>query len=440
MASIKLNYPDMLQQIKLSIFTGDHSAIYSMACAVACIAASFSLITWYNKMLNDPYGRLDMRAVIRTLIVLFLTCNFYSFVLVPFDSITHMVTKSVSATVDNDPSGLWGKVNEIYSSIEEKSKKETLVGQFEEEMESSKSTTTIESLSFETSAVAESLAETTIQDLSVKLEDMLKLKKLLKGKEGDTETVTFEGEFHNSDDAPKWFESAAGFTPNLTGEVSTGGENADSGSDEGEYALTGFVDKYPVTMSLNIGVTNVNGTYYYDSKGPTKKLKLVGTNDDGVLDLNETDANGTPTGHFKGKFKGGVFKGVFVTNQGKKMPFELSEDGSVSSVDLSFDEDFDDDDDDEMDYSSNSSSDEIDDTDVDRYIDEYEKFWRDYVSFIKKMDKNDPTAMIEYSKMMSKIQSLDEKGKKLKGKMSTRQLERLNKMHMELMELMQKLN
>ena len=127
MASIKLNYPDMLQQIKLSIFTGDHSAIYSMACAVACIAASFSLITWYNKMLNDPYGRLDMRAVVRTLIVLFLTCNFYSFVLVPFDSITHTVTKAISASVDKDPSGLWGKVNDVYSSIEDKTKEETLV-------------------------------------------------------------------------------------------------------------------------------------------------------------------------------------------------------------------------------------------------------------------------------------------------------------------------
>ena len=164
MAAIKLNYPDMLQQIKLSIFTGDHSAIYSMACAVACIAASFSLITWYNKMLNDPYGRLDMRAVIKTVIVLFLTCNFYSFVLVPFDSITHTVTKAVSATVDNDNSGLWGKVNEIYSSIEEKSKKETLTGQFEEEMSNNSSTTTVESLSYETSAVAESLAEATIQE------------------------------------------------------------------------------------------------------------------------------------------------------------------------------------------------------------------------------------------------------------------------------------
>ena len=164
MAAIKLNYPDMLQQIKLSIFTGDHSAIYSMACAVACIAASFSLITWYNKMLNDPYGRLDMRAIIRTLIVLFLTCNFYSFVLVPFDGVTHLVTKAVSASVDNDPSGLWGKVNEVYSSIEERNKKESLTGQFEEEMQRNTSNTTVEALSYETSAVAESLAEAAIQE------------------------------------------------------------------------------------------------------------------------------------------------------------------------------------------------------------------------------------------------------------------------------------
>ena len=164
MAAIKLNYPEMLQQIKMSIFTGEHSAIYSMACAVACIAASFSLITWYNKMLNDPYGRLDMRAIIRALIVLFLTCNFYSFVLVPFDGVTYLVTKVVSASVDQNASGLWGKVNEVYSSIEERSKKETLVGQFEEEMEGNSSTMTVESLSYETSAVAESLAEATIQE------------------------------------------------------------------------------------------------------------------------------------------------------------------------------------------------------------------------------------------------------------------------------------
>ena len=95
-----LNYIEILQQTKQTIFVGDHSAIYRIACAVACIAASFSLITWYNKMLNDPYGRLDMRSIIRAAIVLFLTCNFYSFVLVPFDHLTYLVTKSLSASVD----------------------------------------------------------------------------------------------------------------------------------------------------------------------------------------------------------------------------------------------------------------------------------------------------------------------------------------------------
>ena len=115
---MKLNYPEMLQNIKMSIFTGDHSAVYSLACAIACIAAMVSLLWWYNKMLNDPYGRLDMRAIVRTGVVLFLTCNFYSFVLVPFDSITHIVTKAITASVDKDPSGIIGKVNEALAESE----------------------------------------------------------------------------------------------------------------------------------------------------------------------------------------------------------------------------------------------------------------------------------------------------------------------------------
>jgi len=73
---IQVNYPEMIQEIKVSIFTADHSAIYSLACAAACIAASFGIISWYNRMMNEPYGRLDMAAVIRGVAVLFLTCNF----------------------------------------------------------------------------------------------------------------------------------------------------------------------------------------------------------------------------------------------------------------------------------------------------------------------------------------------------------------------------
>ena len=75
-----------------------------------------------------------------------------------------LATKAISASVDKDPSGLWGKVNDVYSSIEDKTKEETLVGQFDAEMENNKSNTTVDALSYETSAVAESLAEATIQE------------------------------------------------------------------------------------------------------------------------------------------------------------------------------------------------------------------------------------------------------------------------------------
>lgn len=60
---------------------------------------------------------------------------------------------------------------------------------------------------------------TEVQDLEIKSEDLLKLKKLLTGHVGDREDVWFEGEFHNSSDAPNWFKDAESFTPYLTGDI-----------------------------------------------------------------------------------------------------------------------------------------------------------------------------------------------------------------------------
>ena len=103
---IQFNYPEMMQEIKMQIFTADHSAIYSLACAVACIAASFGIIDWYNRMMNEPYGRLDMAAVIKTGAVLMLTCSFYTTVLTPIDYVTHLITKGICAAVDTDRDGM----------------------------------------------------------------------------------------------------------------------------------------------------------------------------------------------------------------------------------------------------------------------------------------------------------------------------------------------
>lgn len=58
-----------------------------------------------------------------------------------------------------------------------------------------------------------------VQDLDLKSDDYLKLKKLLTQEEGATEILVFEGEFHNHEDAPKWFEAAVGYTPTLTADI-----------------------------------------------------------------------------------------------------------------------------------------------------------------------------------------------------------------------------
>ena len=276
--------------------------------------------------------------------------------------------------------------------------------------------------------------ETKIQDLDVKSEDLLKLKKLLQGNEGDEETITFEGEFHNSDDAPKWFEQATAFTPYLTADVIVGnGVDTSTSSSfdiEGCHDLSGIVDKYPITMHLEIDGSTVKGSYYYNKQGVNSKLKLQGSNENGVLDINETDAEGTPTGHFSGKFSNGVYKGQFVTNQGKKMSFVVSENGEgnsdLNSEDASFDE-------------LESSFDNEGDESVDEFLDEYEKFWRTYINYMKKLDQNNPTAMIEYAKLLQQYNSYNMKLQKIRGHMSVDQLNRINQMNLELMQEMDKI-
>ena len=279
--------------------------------------------------------------------------------------------------------------------------------------------------------------ETKVQDLNVKSEDLLKLKKLLQGEEGTEETITFEGEFHNSDDAPIWFKEAAAFTPYLSGDVIVGNSVVTTTSSsfgiEGSHNLHGTVDKYPITMHLEIDGSIVKGTYYYDKQGSNAKLKLSGSNEDSVLDLNETDADGTPTGHFRGKFANGVFKGHFITNQGKKMPFVVSEE-DADNDDFSFDS---------SDDETTSSDDDFEmgdgDASIDEFLDEYEKFWRSYMKFFKKVDKNDPTAMIEYAKLLEQYNDYNKKLSKIKGNMSIDQLNRINKMSAEMMEEMSKM-
>ena len=165
------------------------------------------------------------------------------------------------------------------------------------------------------------------------------------------------------------------------------------------YDLEGAVYKYPITMHLDIEGTQVKGTYYYNKRGPNAKLNISGTYENGEMDLNETDEKGVPTGHFKGTFAGGEFKGQFIDNKGKVLDFLVSESGaSVAEVLSAFDEgELSDDFDSQPDYGDDAQGDPR----YDKFLDDYAKFMDEYVKCLNKMAKNDPTAIANYAKMMS---------------------------------------
>jgi len=216
--------------------------------------------------------------------------------------------------------------------------------------------------------------ETKVQDLNVKSEDMLKLKKLLQGEKGAEETITFEGEFHNSDDAPTWFKEAAAFTPYLTGDVIVENEgNMEAlnlkgtlgGSDDAIFSYNNQIDEGEVVFTVN-GIKNV------------RKLKM-GTYDKNTnrLVMKEYLTNGDYAGDFDGIWKDGIYQGTFTNVKGNSVKFVFQ--GSASNVDLSYNNN-------EPDYASSNSYDEI----IDRFanfVSKLERIKSIDESYLKLLDK-----------------------------------------------------
>lgn len=89
--------------------------------------------------------------------------------------------------------------------------------------------------------------------------------------------------------------------------------------------LEGYVGNNGVTLNLELKGKNITGTYYYTRYGPGATLKLNGVlEDNGHMELHETNDEGQPTGHFNGVY--GMtqgFNGEFVNFQGTKFQFQI---------------------------------------------------------------------------------------------------------------------
>ena len=200
---------------------------------------------------------------------------------------------------------------------------------------------------------------------------------------------------------------------------------------DGAHDMRGRVDKYPVTMHLDIDGTQVKGSYYYDAQGSNSQLFLSGSCDDDMLDLNETNSEGMPTGHFMGYLRDGVFRGQFISYQGKSMNFAVTE-GDVN--DLTFDDSSSDDSYDDSYIGSSSES-----SDWDELLDSYEQYVDDYISLLKKAKSGDVSALSEYASVFDDANELSDKLQNAKSEMSASQLSRYNKITMKMAKAAQEL-
>lgn len=91
-----------------------------------------------------------------------------------------------------------------------------------------------------------------------------------------------------------------------------------------QQTFGGCIGDYPITMSIIFKKNYVEGSYYYNRKGPENKLTLLGSYEDGLMFLGETNKEGQRTGSFVGSYSDGVFRGKFITSQGKEYPFIVS--------------------------------------------------------------------------------------------------------------------
>lgn len=101
-------------------------------------------------------------------------------------------------------------------------------------------------------------------------------------------------------------------------------DNNHSYSYNGRTQMHGVVDKYPITMTLQIKGSVVRGSLFYDRYGSENSLFLSGTLNNNQITLDETDANGQKTGRFRGYYTNSVFQGEYTTNNGKSMSFRVS--------------------------------------------------------------------------------------------------------------------
>ncbi len=96
----------------------------------------------------------------------------------------------------------------------------------------------------------------------------------------------------------------------------------------GNRTLYGTIGKFPITMTIDIEASSVNGFLYYNKYGPSNKLFVSGSLHGNEIELTEHNKDGMETGRYSGKYLNGTIQGKYTNYKGDVFSFYLSEDAS----------------------------------------------------------------------------------------------------------------
>lgn len=236
---------------------------------------------------------------------------------------------------------------------------------------------------------------TELDNLQSTFQDDSKLLDILTKGTGET-WVTFT-KFNYSKGLQDLPDNTASFAINSENKGSSSGTTTVAPSPV--HNFTGTVDKYPVTMTLNIVGTDITGTYKYKSQ--TASLNLKGNIDGEKLTLNEYDPSGNKSGSFTGKLSNGVYEGQWTSlSESKMMNFKLVEEKNNNEN-----------------YTSPASSTTgggAGSENWNQLLDDYDSYVDSYIKFYKKAQAGDESAIAEYPTFMEKTLAVEKSLQKAK--------------------------
>lgn len=93
----------------------------------------------------------------------------------------------------------------------------------------------------------------------------------------------------------------------------------------------------------------------------------------------------------------------------------------------------------ELDANKNETSSQENGISIDELLSEYEQFANDYIAFLKKVDANDPSALVEMAEWTNKQTLILSKLDDVHGEMGAKQLSRMNGINIKIMNAASKL-